>query len=90
MEEEYGFKSVSVSVSVSVSRNEKLEKLRQQRENEKKKKEEDVENALNSLEQLNLYLDKELVIHGDISEKTESKKKIPNKISDLINKFNKL
>lgn len=69
-----------------ISRNEKLEKLRQKREDEKKKKEYEIENALDSLKNLDLYLDKELVIPNIIEE---PKNKKTNKISDLINKFNK-
>lgn len=49
-------------------------------------KESDIENELNSLQKFDIYLDKELVIPNIIKE--IPKKKL-NKISDLINKFNK-
>jgi hypothetical protein len=49
-------------------------------------KESDIENELNSLQKFDIYLDKELVIPNVIEE--IPKKKL-NKISDIINKFNK-
>ena len=81
------------------SRKEKLERLRLQRENEKKKKESSVEEVLNNLNELEeflkFYLDEksEEVIPVEIIKKeTEKEREIekkPNKIKDLIDKFNK-
>jgi hypothetical protein len=81
------------------SRQEKLERLRLQREAERKKKENNLESILNSLDQLEEYLDKELKddeVYGFSVVKEEVKENIVkvshkiNKISDLIDKFNKI
>jgi hypothetical protein len=83
----------------SESRQEKLERLRLQREAERKKKENNLESILNSLDQLDQYLDKELKddeVYGFSVVKEEVKENIVkvshkiNKISDLIDKFNKI
>jgi len=87
----------------SESRQEKLERLRLQREAERKKKENNLESILNSLDQLDQYLDKELKddeVYGFSLVKEEVKEVVKenivkvshkiNKISDLIDKFNKI